>query len=233
MTLSRLCVAIALSLLLAACGERAAYRYKLTLSVDTSDGVRTASTVAEVLVYAVSIPDHGAMHKLTAEALYLDLGEGRRPLIALLTSFLNGNKPHWSRDGGPNTDFELGLYGQSTPHGETAFDQISRLSKFRGPKAIEPEDLPDLVTFADTADPKSVIAVDPNDLTATLGPNIKWRAITLEATDEPITRSIADKLPWLKNMSSLLDGTEYNVVANKALSNKIGTDSFIHPKRED
>jgi hypothetical protein len=40
-----------------------------------------------------------------------------------------------------------------------------------------------LVTFADTNDPKSVMLVDPNNLSATLGPGVSWRSMTLEATD--------------------------------------------------
>jgi hypothetical protein len=40
-----------------------------------------------------------------------------------------------------------------------------------------------LVTFADTNDPTSVMLVDPNNLSATLGPGVSWRSMTLEATD--------------------------------------------------
>ena len=74
---------------------------------------------------------------------------------------------------------------------------MARIARMRGPRAITPADLPDLVTFADINDPKSVIEVDPNDLQATPGPNITWNEITLESTNEPITRSIRTKLPWL------------------------------------
>ena len=53
-------------------------------------------------------------------------------------------------------------------------DDVPRIARMRGPHAITPADLPDLVTFADINDPKSVIEIDPNDLQATLGPNITW-----------------------------------------------------------
>jgi hypothetical protein len=61
------------------------YRYKLTLSVDTPDGVKTASNVVELRYLPVNFPAQGEMHDTTWQALYLDPGPGRRPLIALLT----------------------------------------------------------------------------------------------------------------------------------------------------
>jgi len=89
---------------------------------------------------------------------------------------------------------------------------ISRLAKTRGPRKITPEALPDLVTFADIDDPRSVIEVDPNNLQATLGQGVTWNEITLEMTDEPITTGIEKKLPWLpayfeKNFR--LDGSDH------------------------
>jgi hypothetical protein len=68
----------------------------------------------------------------------------------------------------------------------------------RGPRQITPADLPDLVTFADISDPSSVIEVDPNNLQATLGSNVTWNEIILESTDEPITKGLRAKLPWIE-----------------------------------
>jgi hypothetical protein len=94
------------------------------------------------------------------------------------------------------------------------------LARMRGPRKITPDDLPDLVTFADVNDPKSVIEVDPNDLQATLGPNITWNEITLESTDEPVTKGIELKLTWLPAYfqgNRRLDGSTHG--ANKELAN--------------
>ena len=134
------------------------------------------------------------MHKLRGQALYLDLGTGARPLIALLTSHLHpkyGEAVRWSRDGGPGLRLMSRLYGLA-PSGD-----VSRIARLRGSREITPDDLPDLVTFADINDPKTVIEVDPNNLQATLGPGVSWNEITLESTDEPITTGIKAKLPWL------------------------------------
>ncbi len=104
---------------------------------------------------------------------------------------------------------------------------ISRLAKTRGPRKITPEALPDLVTFADIDDPRSVIEVDPNNLQATLGQGVTWNEITLEMTDEPITTGIEKKLPWLpayfeKNFR--LDGSDHG--AKRDIANQLSWPDF-------
>jgi hypothetical protein len=202
------CAAMALS----GCGKSASYHYKLTLSVETPEGVKTGSSVTEVVGHEVTellrtmVPTEQHMtFGIRGEALYLDLGPGRRPLIALLTSFLHGNNPNWTRDWGPAAPFLLQLYGKD--RSGDFFDWARRIAESRGPRPITPADLPDLVTFPDVNDPKSVVEVDPNDLGATLGPGVEWRAITLEVTDEPVTNGIAEKLRWLKELTTTLAGT--------------------------
>jgi hypothetical protein len=105
-------------------------------------------------------------------------------------------------------------------------DEIASLGRMRGPRKINPDDLPDLVTFARVSDPKSVIEVDPNDLQATLGQGITWNEITFEMTDEPITAGIIKaKLPWLSAVySTMLDGEHYS--DGRSLANKLSAADF-------
>jgi hypothetical protein len=161
----RLIAVAAMGLCLAGCGRTESYRYKLTLAVNTPGGVKRGSSVVEVLFYDVSIPARGTMHKLRGEALYLDLGPGKRPLIALWTSQLRpkyGNEIRWSGDAGPGMSLLTLLNGQTMS--SDYMDDVPRISRMRGPHGITPADLPDLVTFADINDPKSVIEVDPSNL---------------------------------------------------------------------
>jgi hypothetical protein len=224
-SLLHLTFAAVIALALAGCGN--SYRYKLTLAVNTPEGVKRGSSVVEILFWDVSIPAKGTMDKLRGEALYLDLGRDARPLIALLTSQLHpkyGKNQRWSRDGGPDFNLFLRLYGEP-PIVDHVLAGVSRLARVRGPRKITPDDLPDLVTFADVNDPKSVIEVDPNDLQATLGPNITWNEITLESTDEPITTGIVARLPWLPAYYGLtLDGDRYH--DRNTLANSLGTAAF-------
>ncbi|MGY3582092.1 hypothetical protein ACVIGB_000985 [Bradyrhizobium sp. USDA 4341] len=224
----RLSVLVAIGLCLAGCGRSESYRYKLTLAVNTPDGIRRSSSVTEWDFWEVSIPARGTPHRLRGQALYLDLGPGARPLIALLTSHLH-EKP-----GGVIWDWSgAGLlsrfYGLPTGFGnaDAFLDWVARLSHERGPVTITPNDLPDLVTFADVNDPMSVIEVNPNDLQETLGKNVTWNEITLDMTDEPVTTSIKSKLPWLSEYRAKnfrLDGSKYGT--NRTIANQLDSYDF-------
>ena len=216
---------VVIGLCLAGCSQ--SYRYKLTLAVNTPQGIKRGSSVVEDVFWKVSIPARGITHRLRGEALYLDLGPGQRPLIALLTSSIHDKRGvdyRWTRDAGPNDDLLARLYG---PSSADFMDNVARIPRMRGPRKITPADLPDLVTFADVNDPKSVVEVNPNDLQETLGQNVTWNEITLEMTDEPITTGIKTKLPWLpayfaKNLR--LDGSDHG--AKRELTNKLSSFNF-------
>jgi hypothetical protein len=112
---------------------------------------------------------------------------------------------------------------------------ISRIARERGARKITPDDLPDLVTFADVSEPKTVIEVDRNDLQATLGPDISWNEITLESTNEPITKGIELKLSWIRKSfekNLRLDGSEYG--SKVEIANRLSWTDFdqsVDPKR--
>jgi hypothetical protein len=77
-------------------------------------------------------------------------------------------------------------------------DDVPRIGRMPGPRKIAPNDLPDLVTFADVNDPKSVIEVDRNDLRASLGPNITWKRRDHGQRDEIKGRSSCRSAPSSK-----------------------------------
>ena len=110
-------------------------------------------------------------------------------------------------------------------------DEIRRMKSNKGIYQVELRDLPDLVTFADPADPNSVMVVDAGHLDATLGPGVAWQSITIQIVDEPVTRGLSEKLPWLKSMKNdaVLDGGCCEVYAKTNLSNKLQRHSFVFP----
>jgi hypothetical protein len=227
--LIRILAVAAMSFCIAGCGRTESYRYKLTLAVNTPDGAKRGSSVVEVLFYDVSIPASGTMHKLSGDGLYLDLGPGRRPLIALLTSQLHpkyGKDESWSRDGGPSDNLLSRLYGVTLS--TSILDYTSKIAKLRGTHEITAKDLPDLVTFADINNPKTVIEIDPSDLQATLGAGVSWNKITFEITDEPVTKDIERKLPWIPaHRKGMLDGEDYQRTgAGATLANTLSTADF-------
>jgi hypothetical protein len=231
--LIRFAMVALMAVCLVGCGRTQSYRYKLTLAVNTPEGVKRGSSVVELQFFDVSIPARGTMSKLSGEAIYLDLGPGRRPLIALLTSRLHrkyGKDQRWVPDGGPTENLLSRLYGVTLSPSMTLLGYVSQIARMRSAHEITTNDLPDLVTFADINDPKSVIEIDPNNLEATLGAGISWNEITLEITDEPITKGIELKLTWLPTYrSGMLDGDPLQHIGARAtLSNTLSTADFQH-----
>jgi len=207
---------------LAGCAKSEGYRYKLTLAVNTPNGVKRASSVGEVVFWRVSIPAKGIAHKLRGDALYLDLGPGARPLVALLTHRLSLSYG-WSPEAGPDTRLLMELYGEKPS--EAFVNDLSRIAAKRGPRKLDPDKLPDLVTFANVNDPSTVIEVNPNDLQATLGPGVSWNELTIEVVDDATTKGIEQKLPWIPYYyCSMLDGHHYR--DNRSLANSLSTADF-------
>jgi hypothetical protein len=195
--------------MLSGCGP-VVFRYKLTLALDTPDGIKSASTVTEVR-YQPSIPTGipGPIPtKVDGEALYLDLGPGNRPLIALRgwnISVANSGKPNPPRQDSPawgqyylSPCFLAKLYGEKQCGSDV--EAAASFGRYRGARPLKTTELPNLITFADSGDPASVILVNPDNPSAALGQSVRWQAMTLEFTDEPATRGIDNKLPWLKGM---------------------------------
>lgn len=170
------------------------------------------------------------MTRCRGEALVLDLGSGRRPLVAMLTQHpTNWNFPKYRERFSPNwgecAPFTVlsRLYGFDFKYYGDSGENISTLIQYRGARDVDPSsgNLPGLVTFADINNPASVMPVDPNDLSATLGPGVKWHKITLEIvspglwpfnligiTGEPLTTGIEKKLPWIPEFhDKMFDGS--------------------------
>jgi hypothetical protein len=176
------------------------YRYRLTVEVDTPEGLKTGSSVIEVrqnMGRSGSSPLHSQIYRhAKGEAVPVDL-PGGRTLIALLRS---ENDIEWAAQ----------VMHRIAPkiEGETSEDAFDNVLLIKGvvemprtfpPVAWIPERsaYPMLVTFGDLADPASVAEVDPDDLVASFGEGVKLKRITVELTDDPVTTGINERLGWL------------------------------------
>jgi hypothetical protein len=70
--------------------------------------------------------------------------------------------------------------------------------------------------------------VDPNNLSATLGPGVSWRSMTLQATDEPLTKEIDEHLPWVRDYDSNIE--VLGVKSFNPLKDYINRRDFIREK---
>ncbi|MBN9039430.1 MAG: hypothetical protein J0H53_25500 [Rhizobiales bacterium] len=174
-------------------GCRVAYpRYewhqKITVEVETPQGPLSASSVAEVAWWGVpkilpNVSPRGWSAK--AEAVVLRMPNGQY-LFALV--------------GTADLIARAVLFDPLPKNGDPYLYPASQMEKFRGQKyQIPPKKYPLLVTFADVSNPATVKLVDPRNLDI-IGVDYKLKQITLEITDEPVTREkVQGVLPWLSN----------------------------------
>lgn len=176
------------------------YRYRLTVEVETPEGVKTGSSVIEVeqsLSRSTAAPAKvGVLRKVRGEAVAVDLPNGKT-LFALLRS---ENNVDWAS--------YVFVYLATHEKGKPFIDQLDNVLEVAGERTLprmwppvgfleERSAYPMLVTFGDLADPTSVAEVDPDDLAASFGEGVRLKRITVELTDDPVTTGIEDRLGWL------------------------------------
>ena len=179
------------------------FRYRITVEVDTPQGVRTGSSVWESRASPGSgIPDSSISTGFSGEAVAVDLPGGT--LFALL-------KPP-SLDG----DYAVGVVSSQyrANHRDVGKDPVdgwkevrSRVQADRSLMTLEPRFYPLLARFGDLRKPASVQRVEPADLSTSFGPGVRLRRITVQVTKDRVTRGdIEKRLPWLvTHHGALLD----------------------------
>lgn len=170
------------------------HRYRLTIEIETPDGVRSGSSVIEVSKRQIpkfldSLFYAGGTPRAKGEAIFIDLGQGRN-LVALLRFGPDAQTQHsMSR-----LAFEVFQRRSTDPND---LQQMSRLS---GRGDLPGDLIPTLVTFKDPADPKTVRVVSPAEFTSVFGPGVRLKNAWIEMTRDQVTTGIDQKLPWLKEM---------------------------------
>lgn len=204
------------------------YHYRLTLDVEMPDGsARSGSTVVADSTWRTPswmIPPNYVQDSVTGEATVVDLGDGRL-LVALLTRRTRptdvpgqGRRGWGEKSPGSVLLRAYGVRGRGWEGGRN--ELLSHLSRQRGAREIEPGDLPDLVTFEEASDPRSVKEVDPRDLAASFGPGVRLRRAAIEVTGDPVTEDAIERaLPWLRGMRTNLTGATVTFV--ETLANRL------------
>jgi len=178
--------------------NRPGHKYRLTVEVETPDGIKAASHVLAVT------PDRGYSRRgrtqTSGDALFVDLGGGKN-LLALLA--------HVDK----TLDLDGINYVALRAYGAAGGQRVSfnEMSRMRGVVPVRGELIPVLATFADPNDPGTMRTIAPDKLDSVLGGGFHLHGVTAEvvpngfwpidfggALGEPVTRGIEAKLPWLK-----------------------------------
>jgi len=189
--LSRLLILCAAALALSGCSlfaDHASMRFRVTVEVETPDGVRTGSSVMEVRsakYVRLTSEERSGSTGLIGEAVVVDLPDG--PLFALLVN--DEVPPRLARR--VVAALDPNVIGQ-----QSSVETVRRLgaSSAELKAALPREHWPRMVTFADITDPTSVALVDPDNLAATFGEGTTLKRITVQITDDPVTTGIEERL---------------------------------------
>jgi len=178
--------------------NRPGHKYRLTVEVDTPDGVKSASGV--MAVHPDRSYSRGGHTVTKGDAVYVDLGGGRN-LVALLA--------HIDKSLDLDGINYVALRAYKAAQGRhVSFNEMSRLT---GAVPVKDELIPVLVSLGDPGDPGTARMVTPDAAEVTLGKGFRLHAISAEVVPnglwpldfgvplgEPVTRGIEAKLPWLK-----------------------------------
>lgn len=193
-------------------GEGArSYNYRLTVEVETPQGIRTGSSVIAVQglrsLKGTEVLG-GSGPRARGEAVAVDLPNGQT-LFALLRSETDvdwAGSAHIRAKPKKSDSFAMldEYYGAVRSDRETY--RIKRWVRF--PREDQ-DNYPLLVTFKDIQNPASVVRVNPDDLTARFGPGYRLKAITVQGTDDAMTTGIEKRLGWLPSVYRMLKGRDF------------------------
>lgn len=197
------------------------YRYKMTVEVNTPDGVKSGSSVIEVETIQWSeflsgiTAGHTTDSTAVGEAPFVDLGE-RGMLFTTL-----------------KYDYICNVYGQAYfaeyPNERTKNARMPAYIDAQGFKATLPQEAyPLMVTFKDVADPMTITEVKPEELAIHFGEGVSLKSISVEYTNDEAVARVGGVLTWLAEYyGKRLDGDRfgYSKAKNK-LANSLSKGSF-------
>ena len=170
-----------------------AWNQKLTVTVSTPRGEVSGSSVV-----AVSWTESffsggwgGALFRLTlrGDATAVDLGGGQF-LFAML-AYEHSQEP---RSTGV---IALKLLGDEAIYQSSDSFKRIQAARGRGPITLPQKLYPKFLRFRDIKDPTTAEVVDPDNLAKSFGPGVRLVRVTIEITDDAVTRGIENILPWL------------------------------------
>jgi hypothetical protein len=176
------------------------HKYRLTVEVQTPEGIKSGSGVMAVYMGkdAGLLPGAGGAIDMKGDAIFVNLG-GSKNLVALLAHGMDA----LDYDGISRLAMNaFAASGQKVP-----FKDVYLLS---GTVPVYGNLIPTLVTFGDVTDPKTARVLDPANIEATFGDGYHLERVTLEMVSvglwpldfggplgEPVTHGIEKRLPWI------------------------------------
>lgn len=192
------------------------YHYRMTVEINTPDGVKFGSSVFEFRVRDITKPaglpiKNRVIHtELFGEAVFIDLGHGKNVLAS------NSSTPG-SVD--MIRDAVRTLFGQFRIENYDRYEKSDYTQVNGGPREVPQWLHPTIISFRDLTDPASAVATyaiqrgsriaDGHEIVTArvvvdrfaeiLGPGYSLKRVTIEPTRNAVTRDLANKIPWINN----------------------------------
>lgn len=212
------------TILLLACSPREQrFRYKMTVEVETPEGLKSGSAVHEIRASVKKhlglIPPSRDMHTI-GEAVAVDL-PNQQTLFMLIPSpdrVAQCLDPQWRNDWVESTK----RIASGEPPTSPVVYPVGTIE--RGPTGLPRQVGGLFVRFRDANDPSSVEEVNPADLGGAFGAGYALRRITVQKVDEPVTSGLEQRLPWLPKYYDLqFSGDRFTSAENQ----KKGLAAFV------
>lgn len=208
---------------LAGCSNKHELNYRMTVEVETPQGLRSGSSVWQYTY--TDKPELGGTvwrQGTWGEAVAIDLPANRTLFMiteqyGLVDYAMQIPRAVFSDelaalDAG--LDVEIGLT-----------DKLDRLKETSLSKDLTVPQMPAFAMFRDLRDPESVEFVKPEDFSTKLGDGYKLHRVNMTITKDPVSEGIVVRLPWLTEYyGQQLDRLNYRDGSSAA--NMLGAGSF-------
>ena len=197
------------------------YRFKMTIEVETPEGIRSGSSVYEVTAQNLQamLPDETDRSWSTkGEAVAVDLPGGVTLFALLKTGAMHGDMA------------SLSMAALDPAFNNDVVESAERIATGQGiisPAIVKPSDYPLLVWFPDIKDPRSVAQVAPDDLAASFGAGYRLKVITVQLTNEPVSTGIDERMDTIGIKPNNGLDPSLGVTANPTLAQQLGHDDFV------
>jgi hypothetical protein len=161
------------------------HRYRLTLEVETPDGLKKGSSVIESSARGQPLIG-SAVTRLEGDAVFVDLGKGKN-IVALLAL----GDP--TQIDGP---VRLAINAFAIPNCKKPFCQWKLIARTAGARDLPAKLIPTLATVGDVTDPKTARVIEPDAFEALFGSGYHFKRAWIEMTNEPVTRTIDTHLKF-------------------------------------
>lgn len=225
------------------------WRYRITVNIETPEGIKSGSAVREVhaadITSYIRLPESLPHVSVKGEAVVVDLGKR-----GILFSVMGGHP-------GDAYGNVFDAFPYPGPKGALSRPGIRYYDHLKNGFAyLTPEQYPQMVMFRDLADPKTaelVYGVKPYDKRSSagafvgvaynitdefekkFGPGVQLKNVSIEIVSDPVTRQIDNYLPWLPNyFYKNLDGIKNRQYgSNSNFSNSLSSGNFSERNKND